>query len=118
MTNQEERRHYRRIENQFNVRIARDVKGEELNNMGTDVAKSVNISGNGILICIKKPLDVKEIIRITFLKPNTFEFFEDLVRVVRIDENQDESFMVGLHFFNLPASETRRLDYYINMRPT
>lgn len=111
----EERRHYNRINNQFNVRIARELKDNEFKDMAIDVAKSVNISATGMLLNIKEPLEIKEIVRITFLKPNTFEFFESLARIVRIEENGDSTYKVGLNFFNLSTVEIKQLDYYLSM---
>ena len=81
----------------------------------SDKVEIINISANGILINLKEQLKQSEIVRVTFLKPNTFEFFEGLARVIRVDENKDKSFMVGVHFFNLSTSEMNKLDYYIGM---
>ncbi|MBN2161078.1 MAG: PilZ domain-containing protein [Spirochaetes bacterium] len=112
----EERRKYRRVSDQFNVRVAREVRTNEFKDMAIDVAKSVNISASGMLMHLKEDhLKAKDIIRVTFLKPNTFEFFEGLARVIRVDENKDKTYHVGVHFFNLSTSEMNKLDYYIRM---
>ena len=115
MTFQEERRQYRRVAGQFNVRVAREINADEFKNMMLDVAKSVNISANGILIHTKESLAMQEIISVMFLKPNTFEFFEGFGRVVRVEENKYKAYMVGLHFFNLSTSEINNLNYYLSM---
>jgi hypothetical protein len=36
--------------------------------------------------------------------------------VVRVEENKNSAYMVGLHFFNLSASEISNLNYYLSMR--
>jgi len=115
VTFQEERRQYRRVAGQFNVRVAREINADEFKNMMLDVAKSVNISANGILIHTKESLAMQEIISVMFLKPNTFEFFEGFGRVVRVEENKYKAYMVGLHFFNLSTSEINNLNYYLSM---
>jgi c-di-GMP-binding flagellar brake protein YcgR len=116
VTSQEERRLYRRVENQVNVRLAREDNANELKDVMIDVAKSVNISANGMLIHTKERLSMQEVISVMFLKPNSFEFFEGLGRVVRVETNNNNAFMVGLHFFNLSPSELNNLNYYLNMR--
>ena len=114
VTSQDERRLYRRVESQVNVRLAREY--DELRDTMIDVAKSVNISANGMLIHTKERLAMQEIISVMFLKPNSFEFFEGLGRVVRVEKNNNNAFMVGLHFFNLSPSELNNLNYYLSMR--
>jgi hypothetical protein len=115
MTTNEERRRYRRVVGEFNVRVAREIKTNEFKDMAIDIAKSLNVSGSGMLLNVKEHLHAHEILRVTFLKPNTFEFFEGLARVIRIDENKDHSFTVGLNFFNLSTSEMNNLDYYLGL---
>jgi c-di-GMP-binding flagellar brake protein YcgR len=115
MTQNDERRRYQRVTGQFNVRVAREIKDNQFRDMAIDVANSVNISAGGMLIHIREHLDLREIVRVTFLKPNTFEFFESLARVIRLEENKDKTFTVGLHFFNLSTSEMTNLEYYIGM---
>jgi c-di-GMP-binding flagellar brake protein YcgR len=115
VTLQDERRQYRRVEGQFNVRVAREVNTNTFKDMMIEVAKSVNISANGILIHTKERLEMQEILSVTFLKPNTFEFFEGFGKVVRVEKNKEEAYMVGLHFFNLSTSEINNLNYYINL---
>ncbi len=113
---QEERRLYRRVENQVNVRLARENNAGELRDVMIDVAKSINISANGMLIHTKERLAMQEIINVMFLKPNSFEFFEGLGRVVRVEKNNNNAFMVGLYFFDLAPSEQNNLNYYLSMR--
>lgn len=113
MTSQEERRSYRRVENRINVRLARQDSASEIGDVMIDVAKSVNISANGMLIHTKERLAMQEVINVMFLKPNSFEFFEGLGRVVRVEENPNNAYMVGLHFFDLSQSEINNLNYYL-----
>lgn len=115
MTVQGERRRYRRIENDFNVRIAREIKSNEFKDLVIDTAKSINVSASGMSVHVCERLDLRELVRVTFLKPNTFEFFEGLARVMRVEERKGNTYTVGLHFFNLSTSEMNNLDYYISL---
>jgi c-di-GMP-binding flagellar brake protein YcgR len=115
VTTQEDRRRYHRIENDFNVRIAREIKSNEFKDMVIDTAKSINISASGLSMHLKERLEPRELVRVTFLKPNTFEFFEGLARVVRVEEKKEETYTVALHFFNLSTTEMSNLDYYLGL---
>jgi hypothetical protein len=116
VTSQEERRLYQRVESRINVRLARQDNASEIKDVMIDVAKSVNISANGMLIHTKERLAMEEIISVMFLKPNSFEFFEGLGRVVRVEENTNDAYMAGLHFFNLSSSEINNLNYYLRAK--
>ena len=118
MTPQEERRLYRRFENRINVRLARQDSASEIRDVMIDVAKSVNISANGMLIHTREPLAMQEIINVMFLKPNSFEFFEGFGRVVRVEEHTNNAYVVGLHFFDLSSSEIHDLNYYLGAHDT
>ena len=115
MINQDDRRRYNRIDDQFNVRVAREVKNDGFKDMAIDIAQSVNVSASGMLLHIREPLKLKEIVRVTFLKPNTFEFFEGLARVIRVEEDKNKSYLVGMNFFNLSTVELKKLDYYLTL---
>lgn len=115
MTASEERRRYHRVENDFNVRIAREVRVNQFKDLVIDTGRSINVSASGMSVRIRERLDPRELVRVTFLKPNTFEFFEGLARVIRVEEKKDSTFTVGLHFFNLSTSEMNNLDYYISL---
>lgn len=115
VTATEERRRYHRVENDFNVRIAREVRVNQFKDLVIDTGRSINVSASGMSVRIRERLDPRELVRVTFLKPNTFEFFEGLARVIRVEEKKDRTFTVGLHFFNLSTSEMNNLDYYISL---
>ncbi len=115
VTASEERRRYHRVENDFNVRIAREVRANQFKDLVIDTGRSINVSASGMSVHIRERLDPRELVRVTFLKPNTFEFFEGLARVIRVEEKKDSTFTVGLHFFNLSTSEMNNLDYYISL---
>src|SRR4030042_2771939 len=101
MAEKETKRDYVRVNDEFNVRLVR------MNDTAPHAAleiynsKSINISGNGLLINTKEKLDGGSILNIQFMKPNTFDFFKGVGKVVRIEQDQDDSFRVGINFINL-----------------
>jgi c-di-GMP-binding flagellar brake protein YcgR len=110
-----ERRKYKRIDNTFNVRIALSNDPSGYRDIKIDVAKSINISAGGLLLNASEKIGLGEKIRVTFLKPNTFEFFEGFGKVVRSDDTADGSFLIGIDFIDLNDQEKMKLDYYITL---
>ena len=115
MSTPDEKRKYRRISNEFNVRIATERAVNDIRDLNIDIVKSINISGSGLLVNIKEPIEIGAKIRITFLKPNTFDFFEGYGSIVRIEDNADGTFEVAVNFIDLSPAEKKRLDYYLQM---
>ncbi len=111
----DDRRTFQRFIKRLNVRVGRDVKNYEYKEMDITVATSENISASGMLINCKAFMDIQEIVRVTFLKPNTFDVFEGAARVIRIEQNHDMTFTVGLRFLNLTAAEMNTMDYSLSM---
>src|SRR4030042_4518723 len=91
VTPQEERRLYRRFENRINVRLARQDSASEIRDVMIDVAKSGNISANGMLIHTREPLAMQEIFSVMFFKPYSFEFFEGLGGVRGAEEKENNT---------------------------
>lgn len=112
-----DRREYRRVHNEFNVRIARQVGDRQFRDMIIDMAIAVNISAGGLLVAVKESLDLDEKVRVTFLKPNTFEFFEGMAQVMRCEKRHDGAYLIGLQFIELSVAEKKRLNYYITLLP-
>ena len=112
----DERRLYRRVADEFNVRVVRELKTGEYHEAPTHIAKSINISGGGILVALGEKLDEHEIVRVTFLTPNTFEFFEGRARVLRIEEEEEAGCRAALKFVSASAAEMRKLDFQISLR--
>ncbi|MCP4137804.1 MAG: PilZ domain-containing protein [bacterium] len=111
----EEKRTYLRIANEFNVRIAKEKAIDDIRDLNIDVGKSINISGSGLLITIREPVEIGARIRVTFLKPNTFDFFESFGRVVRIEDNEDGTYELAIGFVDQTATDAKRLDYYLKL---
>ena len=118
MDNFTERRDYIRVHDEFNVRVAKKKKKEKYQELEIDIAKSINISASGILLSIKTVIEMGDIIRVTFLKPNSFDFFEGFAKVMRIEDNSNDSgpsYSIGLNFFDLSEFDKKKLNYYITL---
>ncbi|MCP4602237.1 MAG: PilZ domain-containing protein [Proteobacteria bacterium] len=139
-----ERRQYRRVERELDIRISREVLNKSIKDIEFDIGKSVNMSASGLLVDLNinvknsimqqnvpdvptpvdskeksdfsnklKPLRIEDRIQITFLKPNTFEIFKSSGRVVRVEENSNETYRAGIQFFELSPFEMEKLNYYV-----
>ncbi len=75
MQRPEERRRFQRVANHFNVRISR--KGARRDgNSPAGGALSIYISAGGVLVSVEDVLNVRGVVRIPFLKPNSLELFQ------------------------------------------
>mgnify|MGYP003801838881 CR=1 FL=1 len=107
----DDKRKYRRVKSEFTIRIKKSAVVEDANLFS--VAKSVNISGNGILFSYSMPMDIGATIQVTFLKPNTFDFFEGSAKVVRVELQRDGVYDIGVELLNLTEADEKKLNYYV-----
>ncbi len=115
MSRDESKRKYVRINNQFNVRIvARDTTAR----YGTreiNTSRSINVSASGMLVNTTERINTGTNVIITFMKPNSFDFFKGNGTVVRMDENADGTFKIAINFIDLSHDDMQLLDYYIQL---
>jgi hypothetical protein len=115
MFRDESKRKYVRINNQFNVRIvARDEKARH----GTreiNTSRSINVSASGLLVNAAERINAGTNVMITFMKPNTFDFFKGKGNVVRVDDNDDGTYKIAISFIDLSHDDMQMLDYYIHL---
>ncbi len=115
MSRDECKREFVRINNQFNVRI---VARDETARYGTrelNTSQSVNVSAGGLLVNTAERIRNGSIVNITFMKPNTFDFFKGSGKVVRVDDNADGTYKIAINFINLSHDDKQMLDYYIHL---
>jgi c-di-GMP-binding flagellar brake protein YcgR len=115
MTGVEGKRDYVRVHDEFNVRLVKRDDESRLGAMEINASKAVNVSASGLLLTLNEKLDIGSILNITFLKPNTFEFFKGLGKIVRVEKEYDGTYKVGIRFLNLTDEDMKMLDYYIQM---
>lgn len=111
-----ERRLFMRVADEFNVRVVRESKANGCHDVPAHIAKSVNISGGGMCIAIDEMLNDQEIVRVTFLAPNTFELFEGRARVLRVKGREGMGCFAGLKFVSASAADMKKLDLQIFLR--
>ncbi len=109
-----ERRKYRRVKSDFDIKIDTAIDVMEIRNYSVTTGKSIDISATGVLFRSKKLVELGTIIKITFLIPNSFEFFEDKAKVVRTEINPDnETYDIGIEFADLNNNDADELNYYV-----
>lgn len=115
MTDGDGKRDYVRVNDEFNVRLVREggASGGEVIELGT--SKAVNVSGSGLLVSTGRKLDAGETVSVTFMKPNTFDFFRGAGRVVRVEDEGDRSYRVAINFMELSPDDRNALNYYITL---
>jgi c-di-GMP-binding flagellar brake protein YcgR len=107
-----ERRKYRRVKGHFNIKIDTDVM--EMGSSLSRVGKSIDISGSGILFRDDKLVDLGTILKLTFLIPNSFDFFQGKAKVVRTEINPDnKTYDIGIVFIGLDKDDEETLNYYV-----
>jgi len=110
--NIDERRKYIRVKSNFNIKI--DIDAKKIRHFFSNVVKSVDISGSGVLFRYNKLVELGTIIKITFLMPNSFDFFEGKAKVVRTEINPDnKTYDIGIIFIDLNEDDKGTLNYYV-----
>ena len=113
-----ERRKYRRAKGSFNVKVDTDRDVREIDSYSFSysfkIGKSINISAGGVLFRYDTLVRLGTIIRVTFLKPNSFELFQGRAKVVRTEIDPDsQTYNIGIVFVGLNKSDAEDLNYYI-----
>jgi c-di-GMP-binding flagellar brake protein YcgR len=110
--NIDERRKYIRVKSNFNVKI--DIDAKKIRHFFSNVGKSIDISGSGVLFRYNKLVELGTIIKLTFLMPNSFDFFEGKAKVVRTEINPDnKTYDIGIVFIDLNEDDKGTLNYYV-----
>jgi hypothetical protein len=110
----DKKRDFTRVNDQFGVRLVNQ-KGSgdalEINS-----SKSINISGSGLLVNANEKLENGAILNVTFMKPNTFDFFRGIGKVVRVEQDGDDSYKIAINFIDMTPDDMKKLNYYITLR--
>ncbi len=115
MTGEEKKRKYVRVNDEFNVRLVRRDVSLKFGSHEIQTSKSINVSANGLLINTHEKLEPGTGLNITFMKPNTFDFFKGTGTVVRVEKDADKTYKVAITFVDLPPEDKKTLDYYIKL---
>jgi len=109
-----EKRHFDRQQALLNVRIFNEKKASVEPLLDDCIGETINLSGGGMYLKVKESMNVDEVVQLRFLPPNTFDLFRGAGRVVRADQNADQTFNVAVEFIDIPDSEKKLLDYYLH----
>ncbi len=74
---------------------------------------SVDISAGGLLLNTNEELDVGDNVKISFLIPNSFKFFNGVGEVVRTNIKKDDTSDIAIKFTDMNMDKFRELDYYL-----
>ena len=109
-----ERRKYRRAKGSFRIKVDTDRDVREIGSYSFKIGKSINISAGGVLFRYDTLVRLGTIIRVTFLKPNSFELFQGRAKVVRTEIDPDsQTYNIGIVFVGLNKTDAEDLNYYI-----
>ena len=109
------KRIFKRVPEDFDVRITKADKIVKSKYVEIDVGKSINVSASGLLLNSKEHIEEGTELKIRFLKPNSFDFFESKGKVVRVQKKQDGMYDVAVNFENLTEVDKKNLDYYLTL---
>lgn len=109
------KRKYVRVNDEFSVRVVQKDDAYRRGIHEIKTTRSINVSASGILINSSEPLKIDSIVNISFIKPNTFDFFRGAGRVVRVEKNKDGTYRIAIQFINLNEKDMKELDYYLRL---
>lgn len=103
-----DKRRYTRIKKEVELLV------ERVNLGSSDYTRSKNISASGVLFEHDRQFSINMIVKVRFLLPKTFDFFESFARVVRVELNPDDkTYEIGVEFIGLTDEEKDKLKYFI-----
>ena len=110
----ESKREFTRVDDRFGVRLVAQ-KGAG-NTLELNTSKSINVSGSGLLVNADEKIDPGSILNVTFMKPNSFDFFKGIGKVVRVEQEADGSYKIAISFVNLSEDDMKKLNYYVTLK--
>lgn len=109
----EDGRKYKRIKNDFNVRVI--VPDPDSGRNGIVTGKARNVSAAGVLFFNERALDIGTIVNVKFLRPNSFDFFQGDAKVVRVEIPESaRGYEIGIQFIELSEDDEKKLNYYLS----
>lgn len=114
MISENDKRRFDRQQTLLSVRIARKASPSKKLEFDSCVGQTIDLSGGGMFLKTNEKMPVDAVVRVSFLAPNTFDFFKGEGRVVRSVQNEDRTYGVALEFIGIPDSEKKLLDYYLH----
>ena len=101
----DENRKYKRVKRSCKVRIRIPENKEE-----HKIAKTRDLSGNGLLFNFSNKLEVGDIVEANFYDPVSVRVFQADAKVIRVELNKDDSYDIGIEFINLDDNEKKTIE--------
>ncbi len=114
MNDKEIKRKFQRVECVSEIKV-NNIEDDE-NVFSIVTGKGINISACGVLFKYRKKIDRHVIIKLRFLKPDSFEFIETDAEVVRLEKNSDDTYDIGVEFLNMNDIRKRELNRYVSKK--
>ncbi len=111
-----DKRAFKRFSKEFSIRVSKKDPEKSVTEIISYHGKAINISGSGLFLNLDQTVETGDTIKLTFLKPNTFYFFDGPGRVVRIGESDNSTWDIGIEFTDISQQDARMLDYYLQQQ--
>jgi len=108
------KREFTRVNDEFGVRLVKQKGAGDTLELNT--SRSINVSGNGLLVNADEKIDTGSLLSVTFITPNSFDFFKGTGKVVRVEEDEDGSYKIAINFVNMSPDDMKKLNYYITLK--
>lgn len=108
---EDERRKYKRLRENFNIKMDFDQMRDVV---PFEVGQSVDVSASGFQVKVDVKIPKKSILKIKFIKPKSFDFFESRARVAWVREDREKKgiYDIGIEFIDLSEDDLAMLDFY------
>lgn len=113
MDQADSKREFTRVNDSFGVRLVKQKGPGDALEINT--SKSINVSGSGLLVNANEKLEDGVILNVTFMKPNSFDFFKGTGKVVRVEKDGDGSYKIAINFIGMTPDDMKKLNYYITL---
>jgi len=110
-----DKRKFRRVNKKFLVRIVQRISENEVIDLNLTKVESINVSASGLLVHVDRPIGIDSLVKVSFLKPNSFDILEIEGDVIRIENVKDGSYSLAINFLSLTAKDKRDLAYYLDL---
>ena len=111
MAHPKEMRKYKRVKENVNIKI--DIPEKDTLTSGFEIGEAENISASGVLLRYDKPLEIGQIIHVSFMNPNSFDMISSKAVIVRVEITPEKLWEFGVAFLDMSKEDEKHLDFYL-----
>lgn len=111
MVNPNELRKYKRVKENVNIKI--DIVDSGKRSGKFEIAEAENLSASGVLLRYDKPLEIGQLINVSFMAPNSFDMIRSKAVVVRVEITPEKLWEIGVSFLEMEKEAEKSLDFYL-----